>query len=297
VNINHKSVQGRLLIKGVLICLLAVCWAPAYAKTSSRLLITGGAATLEGTAGGGIVPMAVIAGYGAQEEWGATVFMSQVNTRDFQLNVKGASWGWRNRLELSIAEQNLAHPSLTRALALPSESIEQQVVGVKLRLLGDLIYTSLPQLSLGWQYKQNKDFLVPNAVGAKQDSGSDVNLTASKLVLAGFLGRNLLLNGNLRYTNANQLGLVGFGGDEAHAKSLQAEVSAGVLLNSEWIIGTEYRQKPNNLSALTENDWRSYFIGWFPVKSVSLVAAYVDLGSLATFDNQTGWYLSLQGSY
>jgi hypothetical protein len=263
----------------------------------SRLLATGGASTIEGAAGGGIVPMAVLAGYGAQEEQSAVAFGSYVDTGDYQLEVVGGAWSWRNRIELSFAQQKLTHDSLTTALSLPTDSISQRIISAKVRVIGDLIYTPMPQISIGVQHKKNLDFLVPGAVGAKKDSGTDVNLTATKLILGGFFSRNLLLNANLRYTNANQTGLVGFGGDKNDDKELLPEISAGVLLNRHWLLGTEYRQKPNNLSFIKEDDWQTAFVGWFPNKRIALVAAYVDLGEVATFKDQTGWYLSLQGSF
>jgi hypothetical protein len=263
----------------------------------SRLLATGGASTIEGAAGGGIVPMAVLAGYGAQEEQGAAAFGSYVDTSDYQLEVIGGSWSWRNRIELSFAQQELTHDSLTAALSLPTDSISQRIIAAKVRVAGDLIYTAMPQISIGAQYKKNLDFLVPAAVGAQADSGTDVNLTATKLILGGFFDRNLLLNTNLRYTNANQTGLVGFGGDKNDDKELMVEASAGVLLNRHWLVGTEYRQKPDNLSFIKEDHWQTAFVGWFPNKRIAVVAAYVDLGGVATFKDQTGWYLSLQGSF
>lgn len=265
--------------------------------TRSRLLATGGASTIEGSAGGGIVPMAVLAGYGAQEEQGAVAFASYVDTGDYQLEVVGGSWSWRNRVELSIAQQTLTHESLTAALSLPTDSISQRIISAKLRVAGDLIYTPMPQISIGLQHKKNLDFLVPAAVGAKDDSGTDINLTATKLFLGAVFDRNLLLNANLRYTNANQTGLVGFGGDKNDQRDVVAEISTGLLLNRHWLVGAEYRQKPNNLSFIKEDDWQTVFVGWFPNKRVALVAAYVDLGEVATFKDQTGWYLSLQGSF
>jgi hypothetical protein len=264
--------------------------------TRSRILATGGATTIEGAAGGGIVPMAVISSYGAQEEQGATAFLSHVDTGDFSLDVVGASWSWHNRIELSFAQQELTHQALTDALGLPDNRIRQRIIGAKVRLAGDLIYTPMPQLSLAIQHKKNLDFFVPGAVGAEKESGTDINLTATKLFLGGLFDRNLLINTNLRYTNANQSGLVGFGGNKNSDKELMAEISAGVFMNRHWLVGSEYRQKPNNLS-LQEDDWKTYFVGWFPNKKIALVAAYVDLGEMATFKNQTGWYLSLQGSF
>lgn len=294
------------IIKMLALCLLpsSVCMAVTEADlassetiTRSRLLATGGATTIEGAAGGGIVPMAVISGYGAQEEWSATAFGSYVDTSDYQLEVIGGSWSWRNRLELSIAQQKLTHDSLTAALNLPTDSISQRIVSAKVRVVGDLIYTATPQISIGVQHKKNLDFLVPGAVGAKNDSGTDITISATKLFLGAFFNRNLLLNANLRYTNANQTGLVGFGGDKNDDKEVLPEISAGVLLNRHWLVGTEYRQKPDNLSFIKEDDWQTAFVGWFPDKRIAVVAAWVDLGEVATFKDQTGWYLSLQGSF
>lgn len=264
---------------------------------SSRLLATGGATTIEGSAGGGIIPMAVIAGYGAQEEYGATAFVSNVNTRDFNLQVLGASLGWRNRLELSFAQQTLEHTSLSKALNLDDRDIRQVIVGAKLRLAGDLIYTVIPQLSVGAQFKKNEDFFIPDVAGADEDKGTDIYLTASKLFLGGFFHHNGLLNVTLRHTKANQLGLVGFGGDNNNHAQLVTEMSGGVFVNKHWLIGTEYRQKPDNLSFAREDDWQTFFIAWFPNKNISWVAAYVDLGEVATFEDQSGWYLSAQGSF
>jgi hypothetical protein len=298
-----KIIGGRAWFCALLLPSLLIAPTLAAAElvsdkiTRSRLLATGGASTIEGSAGGGIVPMAVLAGYGAQEEQGAVAFASYVDTGDYQLEVVGGSWSWRNRVELSIAQQTLTHESLTAALSLPTDSISQRIISAKLRVAGDLIYTPMPQISIGIQHKKNLDFLVPAAVGAKDDSGTDINLTATKLILGAVFDRNLLLNANLRYTNANQTGLVGFGGDKNDQRDVVTEISTGLLLNRHWLVGAEYRQKPNNLSFIKEDDWQTVFVGWFPNKRIALVAAYVDLGEVATFKDQTGWYLSLQGSF
>lgn len=264
---------------------------------SSRLLATGGASTIEGAAGGGIVPMAVLSGYGSQEEQGGAIFASYVDTDDYSLRVIGGSWSWRNRIELSVAEQTLTHTPLSNALGLADDTIRQTILGAKVRVAGDLIYTAMPQISLGIQYKKNHDFFIPDAVGAWADSGQDFYVSASKLVLGGVADRNWLLNGTLRYTKANQLGLVGFGGDKNNSAEVVGEVSTGVFFNKHWLLGAEYRQKPDNLAAVKEDDWQTVFLAWFPNKRMSLVAAYVDLGEVATFTDQTGWYLSAQGSF
>ncbi|HSP00751.1 MAG TPA: DUF3034 family protein, partial [Thioalkalivibrio sp.] len=110
-------------------------------------------------------------------------------------------------------------------------------------------------------------------------------------------GRSLLLNGTLRATRANQIGLLGFGGDDNNSHELVAELSAALFLDRNTAIGVEYRQKPDNLSAVKEDDWTDVFIAWFPGKHVSLVGAYTQLGSVAGLKRQSGPYLSLQASF
>ena len=264
--------------------------------TGGRILATSGATLIEGGGGGGVVPWAVIAGYGERDQWGATASATVVDTDDYRLNSAAVAFGWNNRVEVSIAKQRFELPTLASALSLPTDRFRQDIVGVKVRLTGDLIYTDWPQISLGVQHKKQRDFLVPSLVGARDDSDVDVYLAASKLFLGGVGGRNVLLNGTLRSTRANQTGLLGFGGDAKSGRSLVAEITAAVLLDRHWAIGYEFRQKPDNLGFAREDDWQDLFVAWFPNKHVALVAAYADLGSIATLDSQAGWYLSLQVS-
>ena len=263
----------------------------------SRQLATGGASTIEGTAGGGIVPWAAISGYATREEIGGSVFLSRVDTGDYRLDVQGAAVGLFNRIELSASRQDLDLVTLGPALGLPGAHLRQHVIGAKVRLVGDVLYTRLPQISLGVQYKKNTDFKIPGLVGAADDSDYDVYITATKVFLAGFGNFNTFINGTARLTRANETGLLGFGGDKGSGRRVQWEASAGVLLSRHWAIGAEYRSKSGYLSALPEDDWRDLFVGWFPNRHVSVVLAYVDLGTVATLKDQTGWYLSVQGAF
>ena len=278
--------------------LLAVCWAPMLASADAgRLLATGGATSLEGSAGGGITPWAVLAGYGERGEWGGDAFATRVETGDYRLDVAGVAVAFDNRLELSFARQRFDLGTLARDLSLPENSLSQDIFGAKLRLFGDLVYDRLPQVSLGVQHKRQKDFLIPSLIGAQRDEDTEAYLTASRLILAGAFGYNLLLNGGVRYSRANELGLLGFGGDRRDSRSLLKEGSAAVLFNPSWALGVEYREKPDNLSFAGESDWADLFLGYFPNKRLAVVLAYARLGEIATLDNQDGLYLSVQGSF
>lgn len=269
----------------------------AASAGDGRLLATGGATQVEGSAGGGIVPWAVLSGYGTAGQHGGTAFATRVETGDYALTSYGAAYAWDNRLELSYARQRFELGELQRRLSLPTGRFDAEVVGAKLRLGGDLVYTVMPQVSLGVQYKRQLDFAIPRAVGARDDRGIDAYLSASKLFLAAVADRNLLLNATVRSTRANQAGLLGFGGDRKAGRSLVLETSAAVLLDPRWAVGVEYRQKPDNLGFAREDDWRDAFVAWFPNKHVAVVAAYADLGSIATLDRQRGAYISLQASF
>ncbi|WP_024691474.1 DUF3034 family protein [Pseudomonas tremae] len=280
----------------VLGCVLGAV-APFALADNGRLIATGGASSIEGSAGGGITPWAVIAGYSEQGEWGATAFATHVDLPDYHLDVAGLAVGYGNRVEFSYAHQRFDISTLQRSLRLPDDNLSQDVFGVKLRLFGDLIYDSLPQVSLGLQYKHQTNFLIPRLAGAQRDSDVDGYLTASRLFMGAAFGYNVVVNGGLRYSRANEMGLLGFGGDRRDSRSVLKEGSVAVLFNPRWAMGVEYREKPDNLSIAGETDWADLFVGYFPNKHLSVVLAYAHLGEIATLENQSGTYLSVQGSF
>ncbi|MGY2172659.1 DUF3034 family protein [Pseudomonas gingeri] len=281
------------------LCLLSLAYlgAGAALADNGRLIATGGASSLEGAAGGGITPWAVLTGYGEENEWSATAFATTVNVPDYRLDVAGVAASYDNRVEVSFARQRFDLGSLVHKLDLPEDHLGQDIIGLKVRLFGDLIYDQLPQVSLGLEYKHQTNFDIPELVGAKRDQDVEGYLTASRLFMGAAFGYNVLVNGGVRYSRANELGLMGFGGDRRDTRSVLKEGSVAVLFNPRWAMGVEYRQKPDNLSFAGESDWADLFVGYFPSKHVSLVLAYARLGEIATLDNQNGPYLSVQGSF
>ena len=268
---------------------------PAMADAGSRLWATGGVTTIEGSAGGGLVPWAVLAGYASDEEWGGTVTLSRAEVDDFTLDVTGAAVNWRNRVEISIARQTLDLDTLGSALG--EDELSQDVVGLKVRLFGDVLYGDYGQWSLGLQHKRQREFDIPRTIGAEDDQGTDVYLSASKLFFAAVADRNLLVNATVRGTRANQGGLLGFGGDRNDGYEAVVETSIALLLNRSWVVGAEYRQKPDNLGFATEDDWWDGFVAWVPDRRLSVTAAWTNLGDIAGLEDQQGPYLSLQGSF
>lgn len=265
--------------------------------SGDRLLITGGVTQIEGAAGGGLTPWALISGYGTDKQIGATTFYTQLRTNGgFELTSAGVSVGFCNRFEVSLSQQKFGLSD-----TVPSKSIRLNTVGLKLRVLGDAIYDQdkwMPQISLGLLAKHNEDFsFVPQLLGARKSSGVDLYISATKLYLAAINGRNLLVNASLLATEANQFGILGFGGDKHNGYQLEPAVSVALMLTDNILVGTEYRGKPSNLNSYKEDDAMDLFLTWFPVKNLSVTAAYVDLGNIANKDNQSAWYVSGQIYY
>ena len=262
-----------------------------------KLLLTGGVSQVEGAGGGGLTPWATIAGQGTRDQVGAGVFYTRLGLQDYSLGVVGANVGLYDRVEFSVARQRFDTERVGAALGLGRGfTFEQDVIGVKVRLFGDAVLEQdrwLPQVAIGAQHKRNDQGAVLAAIGARDDSDTDVYLSATKL----FLDQSLLLSGTARYTRANQAGILGFGGDLNDDREWMAEASAAVLLRRDLAVGVEYRQKPDNLGIAGEDDWMDAFIAWQPSRDVSLTLAWVELGNIVIADGQRGLYLSVQAGF
>jgi hypothetical protein len=270
------------------------------AQDMGKLLATGGVSQVEGAGGGGITPWALITSYGSRDSWGANAHYTTVSTQDYQLKTYGVAVGIQDRLELSFANQEF-----TGSLApLNNLRIDQDIYGVKVKLAGDIVYdqdTWMPQIAAGVMVKRNNGIGGLGAVtnvkdlGAKSDSGIDYYLAATKL----FLDQSLLVNATVRATKANQMGILGFGGDKSDRYQPMLESSVAYLLNRQWVVGAEYRMKPRNLGADNEKDYYDAFVAWFPSKNLSLTLAYVSLGDITIYNpkRQDGVYLSVQAGF
>ena len=213
---------------------------------------------------------------------------------------------WDERLELSLAQQDLDTGGNLAALNLAGLHLRQDIVGLKLRLAGDAVLDSdtwLPQLAVGLLHKRvNAGALAPTLTGAlgAKSKGTEVYLSATKLLLA----QGLLLSGTLRITQANQGGLLGFGGALDRRTQVLPELAVAWLVNRHLAVGLEARAKPDHLrhsvlgdGALAESDWFDAFIAWAPHKHLSLALAVVDLGRIVPAlqpRRQVGGYVSVQ---
>ena len=288
------AISGSV-IRAVLLFALVQA-ASVNADPGGRLPATGGVVSVDGSGGGGLTSWALITGYGTADEWGGAISYTRLPLPDYTFESTALTVGLFDRFELSLGRQRFDLEDVV-----PGEQITQDIVGLKWRLAGDAVFapdSAMPQLALGLQHKRNRDFdFIPAALGGEHERDTEFYLAASKLYFGAVFGHNLLVNAGLRYSRANQFGLLGFGGPEGDDREWLGELALGVFLTDSLVLGAEYRQKPDNL-AFAEDDARDAFLAWVPNRRFALTLARVDLGRIAvTPDDQTGTYLQLQLNY
>lgn len=286
----------RLALIGAALLLGAHAAQAKDLRPGGKLLLTGGVSSIEGSGGGGIASWALITGYATRDGIGGNLHATRLALPDYQFTTYGAAAGFYDRVELSYARQEFDTQGTGAKLGLGSGfTFHQDVLGAKLRVLGDAIYDQdswVPQVAVGVQVKKADRGVVIGLLGGKHDQGVDWYVAASKVLL----NQSLVLNGTVRATKANQTGLLGFGGPNNDSYQPQFEGSAALLVTRRLAIGVEYRTKPDNLG-LKEDDWMDIFAAFAINKTVSITAAYADLGTIATFGGQRGLYLSLQAGF
>jgi len=283
--VKHR--YGAAIVFGM--TLLLGSMAEATEGSGGKIKGTGGVSSISGSGGGGLTPWATLSSYAAEDQRGGVVFATRADVDDFRMDVLGVAVNWHDRIELAYAQQDFR-------IKAGNVSIVQDRLSLRYRVAGDLIYDNMPQITLGVEHGRLRDADIALAVGAESTSGTDYIISAARVWLNGIAHRTTLLNVNLRHSRANQYGILGYGGD-ASDNPVHIEAAGAVFINRSWAIGMEYRQKPDNLSALREQSARDIFIAWFPNKHFSVTAAWLDLGDIAGAADQTGYYLSLQAAF
>ncbi len=291
VNLSTAKTKnlGKSVIKGLvpMIYALALILPHLTYAADGKLIGTAGLVQLEGTGGGGIVPWATLSGYDSRDEISVSAVSTKVNLPDYRLDVLGLSASFFDKLEVSFAQQNFTLKS-------SGTDISQNIFGLKYRLYGDVVYSNLPQISLGILHKQLNDKAIANTLGAKQTSGTDFYLATTKVHLGAIAGYNAVWNITARATKANEMGILGFASEQKNEYQLMLEASAGILFSRHLAVGVEYRQKPDNLG-LGESDWQDVFISYIPNKHLNLTLAWANLDTIAGASDQKGPYISING--
>lgn len=269
---------------------------------------------VEGSAGGGLVPWALM------HPQGPLASYTNVHVNDYTIQSFAIGGTIANRVELSFAHQMVNAPTVASALTAMGawgtvdNRINQDVLGAKLKLLDMGKDDAVPQLAVGVQIKHANGKIVDilkDAGYINRASGTDWYLAATKFVTLG--GKKVVLDGTLRATKANQMGVLGFGGGSLNGHNsykLRPEVSAGVFVADNIVLGGEYRAKPNNIRndatfGFKESAAWDIFMAYFVNKNMAITAAYANLGQVGPAQaqvptmakKQDGLYLQLQANF
>lgn len=285
----------RLVCVAAFVAFPAVSFAQGFGEPG-KLLLTNGISTVEGVAGGGLTPWAVIAGNATKDGIGGQISATVDELPDYRFSSFSAAVGAWDRIEVSYSRQVLDTNKVGGVLGLGNNfGFDQAVYGAKVRIAGDVVYGQnwVPAVAVGLQYKKSLDAAIVRAVGASHDAGLDYYASATKI----FLKWSLLASITVRATKANQVGLLGHGGALGDDRRLQGEGSIAYQFSRRFVVGAEYRTKPSNLTIAREDDWWDAFAAYGINRRLTATVAYTDLGSIATFDHQRGVLFQLQGSF
>src|ERR1700761_7363652 len=78
-----------------------------FGADEGKLPLTAGFSDLEGSGGGGLVPLAVITSYGSNTSWGANAHFTNIQLNDLHLYTYGLAVGVLDRVELSYTHDQL----------------------------------------------------------------------------------------------------------------------------------------------------------------------------------------------
>lgn len=294
---RHPMLLPGLFLLGLFLLGHAMPAQASERRSGGKLRLTDGVSNVEGAAGGGLATWAVIAGSETRDGLGGSAHVTIVALPDFDLKTAGVGLGINDSVELSYAYQRFDTRRAGAKLGLGRGfTFGQHILSGKLRIVGDALWDQdrwLPQIAIGVQHKIAERGAVIRLIGGQASSGTDLYASATKILLA----QSLVVDATLRWTKANQFGLLGFGGDRRSGRSAQFEGSVGWLARPSLLLGAEMRTKPDNLAFAREQRAIDAFAAWAVARHLSVTAAYVDLGDIATIRRQRGTYLSLRGSF
>lgn len=257
---------------------------------------------VEGSAGGGLSPWALL-------HPDAVGSYTHVSVQNYTLNTLTAGATFGGQVEASLSRTTADAPAVGAALSLDSR-LTMSTLGLKVKLVGMDKDGPMPQISLGVQHKQTTgailDALVAGGV-VKAKSGTDLYVAATKLTNIG--GKKVVANATLRLSNANTLGLMGYGGDDKNSNTIKPEVSLGVFATDNVVLGAEVRAKPNNIKSsnfgIQEGTAYDIFMAYFVNKNMAITMAYANLGQVGPSQSavstmsrkQDGFYVQAQVNF
>jgi hypothetical protein len=136
-------------------------------------------------------------------------------------------------------------------------------------------------------------------LGLARSNGTDFTLTATKTVIEPLGKRPLILTAGIRFSQAAQLGYLGFG--DAYRMTGEGSV---VYLITDWMaLAYEYRQKENPYNTLTvgnrrlvgkEEDWQAVDLAFIISPHLTFAVGWLCAGNVANGRADDGWGFQLR---
>jgi len=268
--------------------------------------------TLDGTPGGFITPKAYLINPGRDGQLfglpAVGVRFTSLGTKDIESFAIGETF--LGRIELSYALSRMGLGTLKDEFRKKNGvSVDREVYLHTFSLRGLAVKENefgqwTPAVTAGVEFKYNDgirgiDNKLGGAlgdVGFARSNGVDYTLTASKTL--DVWGRALTVSGGLRFSQAAQLGFLGFG----DAYRLTFEGNASYAL-TDWLrIGYEFRQKENpyrNWSGVVggEDNWQAITADIIITDNLTLQGAYGLFGNFANADADGTWSVMLNWQF
>ncbi len=295
--------------------------------------------TIDSGGGGAIVPWAYISN--APKDGGVGMPSASIWTwvsDSYTINFWPVAVSIGDRLELGFAYQNLDISTLKSDLrgdslaALPNvldtklDNVQMITAHAKFQFLKET--ETLPAMAFSVSYKKALDVdevndnLTKGArntlgasapevlkwMGLDDDSGFEFNLMATKLWKTKI---PILTSVNLRYTQAHQLGFLGFSDDW----SLNPEFTLAILPEPNVAIGVEYRAKPDKYKSLNrylganggaaggyrplddysfgEDDFIDFFVAYLPTPNLTIAAGVANIGNVVHRETKSIWAFNI----
>ena len=129
-----------------------------------------------------------------------------------------------------------------------------------------------------------------NGLGFERNNSTDFTLTATKMFPTLFFGKPLIATAGIRFSEAAQIGALGFG----DTYRMTGEGSILMFLADNLILGYEYRQKKNPYGELptvlgAEEDWHTVILAFCISPQCCLALGWAHFGNIGNNDANCVW--------
>jgi len=254
--------------------------------------------SIEGSSGGLITPMAYLCNAGAKGSVSSlpSVAYTFINLGSKRLQVVSVTQVFWNRVELGYAYNHFGVGSLfddvrAAGLNMGRDHVHLHHFNVRVNMLPENSFDMpLPAVTGGVHFKYNDGIKSIDrnlggafrTIGYRSDNGVDYTLTATKMFPTLAIGRPVVVTGGLRFSNAAQLGLLGFGGEH----NVTFEGSVAYLPIDQLCLAYEFRGKNNPYSVIPqligkEDNWHAWSASWIVNKHLTITGVLGALGNIA----------------